>query len=63
VPNQDRLISRQEREIHKLQKNLQHSKASQNVLEARRCEELDEHAKATKAMLKLLAASDKKAQG
>jgi chromosome segregation ATPase len=63
VPDQDRLISRQEREIHELQKKLQHSEASRNVLEARRCEELDEHAKATEAMLELLAASDEKAQG
>jgi predicted RNase H-like nuclease (RuvC/YqgF family) len=63
VPDQDRLISRQEREIHELQKKLQHSEASRDALEAKRCEELDEHAKATEAMLELLTANDEKAQG
>jgi exonuclease VII large subunit len=63
VPDHERLISRQEQEIHELQKRLQHSEASRNALEAKRCEEVDEQTRMTEEMLELLAASDDKVGG
>jgi hypothetical protein len=58
VPDYERLVSCQKTEIKEMQQRLQHCEDRFQILEQKRCEELEEHRKATEAMVELLKVNE-----